>query len=321
MIAVETEDLTKDYLVGFWRKRPVRALDGLTLDIGEGEIFGLLGHNGAGKTTTLKLLLRLIFPTSGKATIFGKPLDAPEILSQIGYLPESPYFYDYLTCRELLDYYAQLAGLHGPDRNKRVCWALERLGMSEFADRALRKCSKGMMQRVGLAQAIVHRPRLLFLDEPMSGLDPLGRREVRELMLELRAGGATVVFSTHILSDAEEICDRVAILQQGRLRAVTRPAEWLDTEGAQWELVWRNSRSAVPEIPGATVTARGDYRATVAKTEVWAVLERLRNSGADIVSVTPARQRLEDIFVRQTGSPPATHMMQAAEEQEHANVR
>lgn len=289
MLAVECIELTKDYRAGFWRPRPIRALDHLSLTVEQGEIFGLLGHNGAGKTTTLKLLLRLIFPTSGEARILGQP--AGTMARQIGYLPENPYFYDYLRCRELVEYYAELAHVPARERRQRVAWALDRVGMTGAAETSLRKCSKGMVQRVGLAQAIVHRPAVLFLDEPMSGLDPLGRRQVRDLILELKSGGATVVFSTHILSDAEQLCDRVAILQKGRLAGQGRLDTLLAGEEDKVELVF--AQAGPPQ------------HRVVAKAELWSQLDQLRAQGAVIHAVTPLRRSLEEIFLS-PGAPPAS---------------
>ena len=220
MAAIEILDLEKTYLVGFWRKRPKVALRALRLTIAEGEVFGFLGPNGAGKTTTLKLLMGLVFPTSGSARILGREMDDPEVKSQIGFLPEQPYFYDHLTARELLNYYGQLSGVPAKGRSARVEQMLGRVGLADAAGIQLRKFSKGMLQRVGLAQAILHDPKLVFLDEPMSGLDPMGRREVRDLIQQLRSEGKTVFFSTHILSDAEALCDRVGVIHQGELRGV-----------------------------------------------------------------------------------------------------
>ncbi|HEX4899678.1 MAG TPA: ABC transporter ATP-binding protein [Pyrinomonadaceae bacterium] len=218
---VEIENLTKDYEVGFWRKRKVRALDGLTLQVNEGEIFGFLGANGAGKTTTLKLLMRLMFPTGGNARILGHDIADITMHNQIGYLPENPYFYDYLTAREFLDYCGQLFGSAQPARKQRTAELLARVNLDKKSwDVQLRKFSKGMLQRVGLAQALVNDPAIVFLDEPMSGLDPVGRREVRDLIAGLRQEGKTVFMNSHILSDIEVLCDRVAILKRGRLAHV-----------------------------------------------------------------------------------------------------
>ncbi len=191
MPVVEIENLTKDYEVGFWRKRKVRALDGLTLSVEGGEIFGFLGANGAGKTTTLKLLMRLIYPTAGRARILGRDINDVQMHARIGYLPENPYFYDYLTARELLSYFAELFGYSRTERKRVAAEVLSRVHLDEKSwDKQLRKYSKGMLQRVGLAQALVNDPEIVFLDEPMSGLDPIGRREVRDLIASLRASPA-----------------------------------------------------------------------------------------------------------------------------------
>jgi len=300
LIAIECTQLTKDYPVGFWRQRPRRALDQLSLQVEAGEIFGFLGHNGAGKTTTLKLLLRLVYPTAGTARILGKPIGDPRLARQIGYLPEAPYFYDYLTCRELLAYYAELAGVAPATREADVRVALRRLGMESFADLSLRKCSKGMLQRVGLAQAIVHRPAVVFLDEPMSGLDPIGRREVRDLMLELKAQGTTIFFSTHILSDAEQICDRVAILQQGCLRGMGRLEELLAEPRPEVEVVWMPaSNRPLPEAWASAaqlLSQNGQRRSVVASCELWNWLDALRAHGGRLISLTPLRRSLEEVY-------------------------
>src|SRR5262245_24952610 len=231
MSALSTFELSKDYAVGFWRKRPYRALDGLTLDVQSGEIFGFLGPNGAGKTTTLKLLMQLIFPTSGRAEILGRPVGDVAARKRIGYLPENPYFYDYLTAEELLHYFGHLFGYSSADVHARAARLLDRVGIgAERRRQQLRKYSNGMIQRVGIAQALLNDPEVIFLDEPMSGLDPLGRREVRSLILELRDQGRTVFFSSHILADAEALCSRVAVVAGGRLAATGRLSDMLAFE-------------------------------------------------------------------------------------------
>src|SRR6188474_1278323 len=235
--AIETDELTKDYKVGFWRPRPYRALDHLTLAVESGEVFGFLGPNGAGKTTTLKLLMQLVYPTSGRAELLGKPIGDLSAKRRIGYLPENPYFYDHLSAEELLRYFAGLFGYRGADARRRVEGLLDEVGIGAERKLQLRKFSKGMLQRVGIAQAILNDPEVVFLDEPMSGLDPLGRREVRNLILKLRARGCTVFFSSHILSDAEALCDRVAIVAQGKLAAAGHLNELLAFELQGWELV------------------------------------------------------------------------------------
>ncbi len=205
MTAIEILGLEKTYSVGFWRKKPKCALKPLHLTVEEGEIFGFLGPNGAGKTTTLKLLMGLVFPTAGSARILGMEVGDPRMKAQIGFLPEQPYFYDYLTARELLNYYGQLSGVAAKERSRKIDEVLQRVGLPDVGGVQLRKFSKGMLQRVGIAQAILHDPKLVFFDEPMSGLDPMGRREVRDLMEQLKQEGKTVFFSTHILSDAEAL--------------------------------------------------------------------------------------------------------------------
>src|SRR5579872_5264432 len=221
--AIEILGLTKDYPIGFWHNRTRRTLDNLSLQVEDGEVLGFLGPNGAGKTTTLKLLMGLIFPTAGTARIRGRGIDDVEMHREIGYLPEQPYFYDYLTARELLDYYARFFGYDAAERRARVERFLQMVGLGDAAGVQLRKFSKGMLQRAGIAQAILHDPKVVFLDEPMSGLDPVGRREVRDIILQLKEKGRTVFFSTHILSDAEVLCDRVGVLVGGKLQGVGSP--------------------------------------------------------------------------------------------------
>jgi ABC-2 type transport system ATP-binding protein len=241
-LAIEILGLEKTYMVGFWRKRPKRALQPLHLSVEEGEIFGFLGPNGAGKTTTLKMLMGLVFPTGGSARILGRDWMDPEVKAQIGFLPEQPYFYDYLTAHELLEYYGQLSGLEARGRKQKVENVLQRVGLTDVKGMQLRKFSKGMLQRVGIAQAILHDPKLVFFDEPMSGLDPIGRRDVRDLMAQLKEEGKTVFFSTHILSDAEALCDRVAIIHKGELRGVGAVDELTSTVQGKIEVVWQGTQ-------------------------------------------------------------------------------
>src|SRR6187401_3526469 len=237
MPALATYDLTKDYAVGFWRPRPYRALDHLTLEVEPGEVFGFLGPNGAGKTTTLKLLMQLVYPTSGRAELLGKPIGDLSAKRRIGYLPENPYFYDHLSAEELLRYFAGLFGYRGADARRRVEGLLDEVGIGGERKLQLRKFSKGMLQRVGIAQALINDPEVVFFDEPMSGLDPLGRREIRQLILRLRDRGCTVFFSSHVLSDAEALCSRVAILAKGRLAASGKLTEILAFDARGWELI------------------------------------------------------------------------------------
>src|SRR6266702_730889 len=215
---IEIDSLTKEYEAGFLRKRRTRALDTLSLTVEKGQIFGFLGANGAGKTTTLKLLMRLIYPTAGCARILGLDIGEVSMHAQIGYLSENPYFYDYLTASEFLEYCAQLFGYDKAQRRRQTERLLDLVGLDKKKwNTQLRKFSKGMLQRVGLAQALINDPQVIFLDEPMSGLDPIGRREVRDLIASLRQEGKTVFMCSHILSDIEVLCDRVAILKRGRL--------------------------------------------------------------------------------------------------------
>src|SRR5439155_5994110 len=235
MPAVETIDLTRDYAVGFWRKRPKRVLEDLNLEVASGEVFGLLGPNGAGKSTTLKLILRLIFPTNGAVRIFGSDWRAVSLRARIGFLPENPSFYDNLSAEEFLNYAGSLFRLAAPERRRRAGKLLEQVGLAEVGDIPVRRYSKGMVQRLGLAQALINDPDLVILDEPMSGLDPLGRREVRDLILDLKAQKRTIFFSTHILSDTEMICDRVGLLVRGSLKAVGRIDDLVSREVRFWE--------------------------------------------------------------------------------------
>jgi ABC-2 type transport system ATP-binding protein len=300
MAAIDILGLAKTYSVGFWRKQPKVALRPLHLQVEEGEIFGFLGPNGAGKTTTLKLLMGLVFPTFGTAKVLGGDIGDPQIKAQIGFLPEQPYFYDYLTARELLEYYAQLSGVDSRIRSSKVREVLERVGLSEAANLQLRKFSKGMLQRAGIAQAIVHEPKVLFFDEPMSGLDPMGRREVRDLMEELRQEGRTVFFSTHILSDAETLCDRVAIIHQGELKGVGAVADLTSAVEGKVEVAWQGTTvPASLKALGAQCHLAGDIvRAVVAERNQDAVLDALRREGLRIISLIPVRTSLEEYYLR-----------------------
>ena len=308
MTAIEILGLEKTYTIGFWRKRPKYALRPLDLKVEDGEIFGFLGPNGAGKTTTLKLLMGLIFPTAGSARILGMELDDPRMKAQIGFLPEQPYFYDYLTARELLEYYGQLSGVEAKHRSSKVNQVLQRVGLPEVGGVQLRKFSKGMLQRVGIAQAILHDPKVVFFDEPMSGLDPMGRREVRDLMAQLKVEGKTVFFSTHILSDAEALCDRVGILHQGELRGVGAVAELTSSVHGKVEVVWQGT--AVPaslRALGAECHVTGDtVRAMLSEANQDAAIEALRRERLRLVSVTPVRTSLEDYYLQKLHPASAT---------------
>ena len=304
MHAIEILSLEKIYNAGFWRKRSKRALRPLSLAVEDGEIFGFLGPNGAGKTTTLKILMGLVFPTGGTARILGMELDDPRMKTQIGFLPEQPYFYDHLTARELLKYYGQLSGVDPKQLSRKVDAALEQVKLNTSANIQLRKFSKGMLQRVGIAQAILHDPKVVFLDEPMSGLDPMGRREVRTLIEDLKARGKTIFFSTHILSDAEALCDRVGIIHQGELRGVGAVAELTAGVHGKVEIVWQGATvPAAIRTMGAECRAAGETtRVIVPEENQDAVLEALRRERLRLILVVPVRSSLEDYFVAQLGT-------------------
>lgn len=307
MYAIEIQNLSKSYQVGFWKKGLRPALKNLSLCVERGETFGFLGPNGAGKTTTLKLLMGITFPSSGTAKILGRHFQDPEIKKKIGFLPEQPYFYDYLSAPELLDYYGRLSGVSAEERQRKIPATLESVGLNDAGNTQLRKFSKGMLQRVGIAQAIIHDPEILFLDEPMSGLDPLGRHEVRELIQKLKDAGKTIFFSTHILSDAEALCDRVAVIHKGQLRGIGVMNELRSAAGTNSEIIWQgaNALSAVvrdvtePHVTGELV------RATVAREQQDRVLEKLRQQGAVLISVTPLHGTLEEYFLAKTSQAEA----------------
>ena len=320
MHALATHELTKDYAIGFWRKRPYRALDRLTLDVEPGEVFGFLGPNGAGKTTTLKLLMQLVFPTSGHAEILGRPLGDFSVKQRIGYLPENPYFYDYLTAEELLIYFAGLFGVRGAERRARANRLLDEVGIGAERRFHLRKFSKGMLQRVGIAQAIINDPELVIFDEPMSGLDPLGRREVRSLILGLRDRGCTVFFSSHVLSDAEALCNRVAILANGRLIATGRLTDMLALHARGWELVVAGASEALIASLGSRVRravriSEGRYTLDLPlDPPPEQLLADLTKGGARLTSLNPIRETLEDVFVEHVTAPDVLHRQRGLEQ-------
>lgn len=305
---VDIQNLSKDYEVGFWRKKKVRALDNLSLTVESGQIFGFLGGNGAGKTTTIKILMRLLFPSSGSAKILGRDISETSMHAKIGYCPENPYFYDYLTAFELMNYFGEIFGLSGPRRRERSADLLGKVGLAEKDwNKQLRKFSKGMLQRVGLAQSLVNEPEIVFLDEPMSGLDPMGRREIRELIASLREAGTTVFMSTHILSDVEALCDRVAILRNGRLAATGDLHELLASGGQQsfevnatgvsaaaLENFAASSRATLREKPTG-VTIEIESEAAIDTT-----IDAIRKSGGKLLSIQPVKQSLEELFVEKT---------------------
>jgi ABC-2 type transport system ATP-binding protein len=318
MDAIRTEGLTKHYTKGFWRPRPYAALHDLTLQVGQGEVFGFLGPNGAGKTTTLKLLMQLIFPTSGRAEILGRPVGDAAIRQRIGYLPENPYFYDNLTAEELLVYFARLFGCDGAEGRQRASRLLDTVGIGTERRLQLRKFSKGMVQRVGIAQALINDPEVVFLDEPMSGLDPLGRREVRELILKLRDEGRTVFFSSHVLTDAEALCSRVAILAKGRLAATGSVNDLTAFDARGWELVVTGmTDEGLGRIRSriSSCTQLGDGRYALGlpiTTAPEPLMAELSASGTRVVSLNKVRGTLEDVFVE--------HVRAASADRERRNL-
>ena len=295
--AIETENLTKEYPYGFLSLKKRKSLEGLNMQVETGEIFGFIGPNGAGKTTAIKLLMRLIFPTAGTARILGRPISDIHMHRDIGYLPEQPYFYDYLTAVELLDYFARIHDLPPAERKPRVEKMLKKVGLETAGKIQLRKYSKGMLQRVGMAQAILHDPKVVVLDEPMSGLDPVGRREVRDIILEMKREGKTVMLSTHILSDAEMLCDRVGVIVGGKLRGVGAPEELVGVKAKATEILFElAAQSSEPLLAKATRT--GDrYRLQVPEAELYDAIDQLRAAGAKILSVAQVRATLEEFFM------------------------
>lgn len=301
MAIIEIKGLTKDFQVGFWKKRPVRALDSLSLNVEKGEVFGFLGPNGAGKTTTLKILMNLIRPTSGSARILGEPVESVAMRRRIGFLPENPYFYDYLTAEELLLYIGKLFGLSQPALGRKVRTLLENVGLREARKTQLRKFSKGMTQRIGLAQAMINDPEVVFLDEPMSGLDPLGRRDVRQTILGLKSRGITVFFSSHILPDVEALCDRVAILNRGRLQQAGALHDILKVRIEAHEIVLagitgETSSGLKPLCEEMTPMGERVQVRAANPRQVEAIVSYALAHGMGLVSVNPVRPSLEDHF-------------------------
>ena len=303
---IEIENLSKDYEVGFWRKRKVRALDDLSLTVERGQIFGFLGGNGAGKTTTIKLLMSLLFPTSGTAKILGRDISDVSMHREIGYCPENPYFYDYLTAFELMNYFGELFGLSGAEQKEKTGALLTKVGLEEKDwNKQLRKYSKGMLQRVGLAQSLVNDPTIVFLDEPMSGLDPMGRREIRELIAGLRGSGTTVFMSTHILSDVEALCDQVAILRGGKLAATGNLNDLLASGGEQRSFEVNASGISAAALNGSArgfvvrEKPNGISLEVPSEAEIDTAVHVIRENGGRLLSVQPVRQSLEELFVKE----------------------
>ncbi|PRQ02253.1 putative ABC transporter ATP-binding protein YxlF [Enhygromyxa salina] len=305
---LEVEGLRKEFVRGFLRKRTV-AVDGISFAVEPGEVFGFLGPNGAGKTTTMKMLMGLIHPSAGKATILGAEVGDLDAKRRIGYLPENPYFYDYLSATEYLHMVGRIYGLDRATRDKRAAELLGRVGLAMAQGRAMRSYSKGMLQRVGLAQALIGDPELVVLDEPMSGLDPIGRREVRELILDLRAQGKTVFFSTHILADANLLCDRVAIIVKGKLRDVGPLGELLSPKVHRIEVLWQGDEALQAQLreqfPAShSSSSEGQVFVAEAQEQLDRFLAAILAGGGEVSSVTPQRETLEQLFVRDAGLSP-----------------
>jgi ABC-2 type transport system ATP-binding protein len=299
--ALRIRGLSKSYKVGHLRQRLRPALRGLDLEVEQGEVFGYLGPNGSGKTTTLKILMGLVFPDSGEAEVLGCPLSDRRWRHRVGYLPEHPYLYDYLTPREYLDYVGRLFGMPEDKRRERADTLLERVGLSHARDLALRRFSKGMVQRAGLAQALMNDPEMVFLDEPMSGLDPVGRRLVRDLIL---AQGRTVFFSTHILSDAETLCDRVAVLRAGELIETGRLEDILRIDVEYLEVLASGlSPEAARTLPRirAWYSVGERWRLEVEERGLPEAIQAIAQAGGRVLSVQPIRQSLEEHFLREIG--------------------
>lgn len=307
---IEIENLSKDYEVGFWKKKKVRALDNLNLQVEGGQIFGFLGGNGAGKTTTIKILMSLMFPTTGTARILGSDISDVKMHRRIGYCPENPYFYDYLKASELMNYFGELFGLDSVKRKQKTAELLTRVGLDEKDwNKQLRKFSKGMLQRVGLAQSLINEPEIVFLDEPMSGLDPIGRREIRELISDLRDKGTTVFMSTHILSDIEALCDNVAILRNGKLAATGNLTDLLSNSGEKqsFEITVKgvaaeSLKTSIGEVAGLSFAAKpnGANINVSDEKDIEKVLQATHKAGGNLVSIQPVRQSLEELFVKET---------------------
>ncbi len=300
---LRVRELVKTFRIGFLRKK-VEAVRGVSFEVRPHEIFGLLGPNGAGKTTTIKTILRLIFPTSGSIELFGKPV-ARGSMERVGYMPENPYVYQYLRPTEFLDLCGRLVGMDRSERRERADEMITRVGLDHARDRPIGKFSKGMMQRVGLAQALMHDPEVLILDEPMSGLDPLGRKEIRDLLLEQKRAGKTLIFTSHILSDVEVLCDRVVILQQGKVAAEGKLSELLrDAHSVEVELR-EVSSELVQRLASMGLDlheAESRWLVRVSEGQHEDVVRTALDLGASLVAVRPQRENLESLFVQRTSS-------------------
>jgi len=303
---IEIEGLSKDYETGFLRKKKVRALDGLNLQVKAGGIFGFLGGNGAGKTTTIKILMSLLDPSAGNARILGHDISEVAMHNRIGYCPENPYFYDYLTANELMNYFGEIFGLDPAKRRTKTDELLTSVGLLEKdRNKQLRKFSKGMLQRVGLAQALINDPEIVFLDEPMSGLDPMGRREIRDLIAGLRDKGTSVFMSTHILSDVEALCDDVAILRQGKLAATGNLRELLAKEPGEnsYEITVADITADKLPLQGISKIEQNGSLVNIEvadEKDIEAVLTALKTAGGRLISINSVKRSLEELFVQET---------------------
>ncbi len=298
---IRIENLRKEYVTGLSRKKSV-ALHGLDLSVEDGEVFGFIGHNGAGKTTAIKILMGLNFATSGRAFLFGKPHDDPSVKARVGFLPERPYFYDYLTASEFLHFYGRLFRLPTAVRQQRIDELLALVDLASALHTPLRRFSKGMLQRIGVAQALINDPDLVILDEPMSGLDPMGRLLIRDVILSLKARGKTVFFSTHILSDIEALCDRVAMLGQGRLLEIGRVDDLLTKRTRYVEMqVDRLTETQRGLLPTAVSEVRDHPTSSLLRVDdpasIQVVLRALLDAGIVVREVVARRETLEELFV------------------------
>jgi ABC-2 type transport system ATP-binding protein len=303
-VVLRADDLAKTFRLGFLRKR-IEAVKQASFEVRRGEIFGYLGPNGSGKTTTLKMLMGLVFPSRGRAEVLGRPVPDRQAKRRLGYLPESPYFYDYLTPEEFLDLVGALCDVKRAERRARADRLIERVGLSSARGRPLRKFSKGMLQRIGIAQALMGEPELVVLDEPMTGLDPIGRKEIRDLMLDLKREGRTVLYSTHILPDVEMTCDRVAMIFAGRIRNVGPLSELLTARLLSTEVCLRPGTAGLPELPAGARKSENPDGLVIdlpADADVDAFLRAVLAAGARVHSLTPRRESLEDLFVREATS-------------------
>jgi len=314
---VVVDDVVKDFRPGFGLVKK-RVLHGISFRVHRGEIFGFVGPNGAGKTTTLKVLMGLIRASAGRAEVLGHDVSETEFRRHIGFLPENPYFYDHLTGREILRFYARLGGVEEARLDDRVDMLLDWVHLAPAADARLRTYSKGMLQRIGIAQSLVHDPEVVFLDEPMSGLDPIGRKEIRDLILRLRADGKTVFMNTHILSDVEMVCDRVAIIVQGRIRYEGRIEDFLAGGERRTDVVLSGlgpepAQRLEDELDAELQGLGGRLEARVPEKHVEGVIRIALDWGAEVVSVTPHRTSLEQIFLEAVGAASGSGSVAGAE--------